>query len=111
MPDTRERVKIKVKLECEESFLELLQSGMELDCGLIIGDADMPADLVWDGEIGISEYGQELFRPVLVAPYRWLENGALEVLCSDWKLGERFSLAAAGYIGEKEYHRIFQLQE
>ena len=104
-------MKMKVKLECEGSFLDLLQSGMELDCGLIIGDADMPADLVWDGGIGISEYGQELFRPILQAPYCWLENGTLEVLCSDWKLGERFSLAAAGYIGKKEYHRIFQLRE
>ena len=98
-----------MKLKSRRSFLDLLQSGIEMDCGLIIGDVDMPADLVWDGDLSISEYGKEMFRPVLEAPCRWLENGTLEVLCSDWKLGEQFSLAATGYIEEMEYNRIFEL--
>lgn len=41
------------------------------------------------------------------AEYTELKNGNLEIHCDDEKLGEKFCLAAAGYINNNEYRRIF----
>ena len=90
------------------TFLELLESGKELDCDLIIGDADMPASFVWDTGSRITKYGIEKYRPLMNAPIRQLPNGSIELLCNEWRLGENFCMAAAGYIGEAEYQRLFE---
>lgn len=89
------------------TFLELLHSGEDLDCDLIIGGAEMPTTFVWDEDSKLTNYGVEKFRPVLEATFRRLDNRNIEVLCDDWELGEAFCLAAAGYIGDAEYNRIF----
>ena len=93
-----------------KTFLELLESGRELDCGLIIGDVDMPASFVWTADSRISRYGIEKYRPLMDAPIRSLPDGSIELLCDDWQLGEEFCLVAAGYIREAEYQRIFEME-
>ena len=89
------------------TFLELLESGKELDCDLIVGDADMPASFVWDTGSRITRYGIEKYRLLMDAPVRQLPNGNIELLCDAWQLGEDFGMAAAGYIAEAEYQRLF----
>ncbi|MCI8756808.1 MAG: hypothetical protein HFG18_09515 [Oscillospiraceae bacterium] len=93
-----------------KTFLELLENGRELDCDLIIGDVDMPASFVWTAGSRISRYGIEKYRPLMDAPIRCLPDGSIELLCDDWQLGEKFCLAAAGYIREAEYQRIFEME-
>ena len=90
------------------TFLELLQSGAEMDCDLIIGDCDMPATFVWYGDMIITEYGIQKFKPIMDAEFRRIPNGNIEIFCDDWRMGERFTLAAAGYISETEYDMIFK---
>ena len=101
------RMKMLRRPESRQTFLELLESGAELDCDLIIGDADMPATFVWNEDSRISRYGIEKYRPLMDAPIRRLPGGNIELLCDDDVLGEEFCLAAAGYISEREYNRIF----
>lgn len=67
----------------------------------------MPASFVWDRDCKITSYGVKKFRTLMEATFRRLDNGNIEVLCDDWELGEMFCFAAAGYIGEAEYCRIF----
>lgn len=88
-------------------FLDLLRSGEEIDCDLIIGGADMPASFVWDEDCKITDYGIEKYKAIMDAEYTKLGNGNIKIHCDDDELGESFCLAAAGYIGEKEYVRIF----
>lgn len=92
-------------------FLDLLRSGEELDCDLIIGGYDMPASFVWYEDSKITDYGVEKFKHIMEAEYTRLKNGNIEIHCDDEKLGEVFCLAAAGYIGESEYARIFGEEE
>lgn len=90
-----------------ETFLDLLRCRQELDCELIIGGSDMPATFVWSEDSIITEYGVNTFRPIMEADYIMLDNGNIEILCDDWRLGEEFVWAAAGYCGTKEYKRLF----
>lgn len=92
-------------------FLDLLRSSEELDCDLIIGGCDMPASFVWYEDCKITEYGIEKYKPIMEAEYTRLKNGNIEIHCDDEKLGEQFCWAAAGYIGESEYNRIFGEEE
>ena len=89
------------------TFLELLESGEEIDCGLAIADVDMPADLYWDENCGLTDYGKEAYRELMASHFVRLESGNLYILCSNEKMGNHFSLAAAGYIGESEYQKLF----
>ncbi|MEM1486403.1 hypothetical protein V6615_16310 (plasmid) [Oscillospiraceae bacterium PP1C4] len=89
------------------TFLELLRSGEYIDCDLIIGDVDMPASFVWDEDSTITEYGIEVFNDLMKAEFVRLPNGNIEILCDDYTLGERFVWAAAGYIGNTEFIKLF----
>lgn len=89
-------------------FLDLLRSGKEIDCDLIIGNADMPASFVWDEDCKITEYGIEKFKEIMDADYTELPNGNIEIHCDNDALGEIFCLAAAGYIGETEFSKMFE---
>lgn len=88
-------------------FIDLLKSGKEMDCELIIGDVDMPASFVWDSDSHITDYGIERYKPILEAEYSELEDNCIEVHCEDWELGEEFCLAAAGHINNSEFERLF----
>jgi len=92
-------------------FLDLLRSGEEIDCDLVIGGVDTPATFVWDEGCHITDYGVERFKPIMNAEYTRLKNGNIEIHCDNDKLGKEFCLAAAGYIGEKEYDRLFGNEE
>ena len=91
-----------------ETFLDLLQSGIPFEADLNIGGCDMPATFCWDEHCRITDYGITQFRPILEAAYTRLSNGNIEIHCDDDQLGEHFTLAAAGFIGEQEYARLFQ---
>lgn len=90
-----------------DKFLDLLRSGEEMDCELIIGGADMPASFVWGADCKITDYGIEKYKAIMEAEFSKLPNGNIVIHCDDDKLGENFCLAAAGYIGSSEYDRIF----
>lgn len=88
-------------------FLDLLRSGEEIDCDLVIGGVDMPASFVWNEDSKITDYGVEKYKAIMEATYTKLPNGNIEIHCDDDELGESFCWAAAGYIGTSEYTRIF----
>ena len=88
-------------------FLELLRSKTALDVDLIIGGVDMPATLVWDEDSIITDYGIEKYRPLMEAECTVLNNGNIEIHCDNYRLGEDFCMAAAGYIGINESKKIF----
>lgn len=69
-----------------KTFLDLLRSGEEIDCDLIIGGSDMPASFVWDNSIQITEYGINRFSPIMISPYTMLPNGNIEIHCDDYRL-------------------------
>lgn len=87
-------------------FADFLK-GNELDCELIIGGVDMPATFVWDGACLVTDYCMEKFRPIMESEYQVLPNGNVEVFCEDWRLGEYFCYAVAGYISVSEYNKLF----
>ena len=90
-----------------ERFLDLLQSGEELDCDLNIGGCDMPASFVWDENSIITDYAIEQYGAVLCATYKVSEDGDIEIDSEYMELGESFCMAAAGYIAESEYIALF----
>lgn len=67
----------------------------------------MPASFVWNEDSCITEYGIEKYRPLMEARFTRLENGNIEIYCDDAKLGEEFCMAAAGYISDSEFKKIF----
>jgi hypothetical protein len=89
-------------------FLNLLNSGEEIDCDLIVGDVDMPASFVWGPDIKLTNYGVEKFSKLLNSSYTILANGNIEIHCNDDNIGYDFTLSAAGYINDQEYKRIFE---
>jgi len=90
-----------------KTFLDFLRGQKELECELIIGNSDMPATFVWDENSNITPCGEEYYAPILDAPYKVLENGNIEIFCGSYKLGEHFVMALAGYIGEKDWEKLF----
>lgn len=92
-------------------FLDLLLSGEEINCDLIIGGTDMPASFVWYEDCKITDYGIEKYKAIMEADYTRLQNGNIEIHCDNYELGESFCLAAAGYIGEAEFDKIFGEEE
>jgi hypothetical protein len=90
-------------------FLELLGTGKEMDCELIIGNCEMPASFMWDKNIKITAYGIEKYKPIMNAEYELLENGNIEIFCDNYKLGYDFCYAAAGAINVVEYNKIFEI--
>lgn len=91
----------------ESAFLNFLESGIDIDLELIVGGAEMPASFVWDEACRLTEYGKELFHDLLASQYQVLPNGNIEIFCDNYRLGEAFCLAAAGYISQEEYDKIF----
>lgn len=91
------------------SFIDLLNSDREFDCSLVIGDVDMPADLVWDKTSRITDYGAELFKDLMQAEavYNDETNCIIVYNGDDYEIGEQFAWLAAGYCNEEEYKKIF----
>lgn len=97
----------------DKTFLDFLRGysrkDEELECELIIDNSDMPATFNWDNESRITTYGAEYFGAIMEAPYEILPNGNIEIFCGDYRLGKEFVMAVAGYIGESEYTRMFEV--
>jgi len=93
------------------TFYDLLRSGENLDCDLIIGGTEMPATFVWDEGDAITAYGAQFYAALLESSYTVLDNGNIEVLCDDYTLGEHFTLAASGAIALSEYKKLFTSAE
>lgn len=90
-----------------DTFLELLESGEEFECELIIGGAESPATFCWTSENKMTEYGIEYYQQIMEAKYEILPNGNIEILCDDDELGYHFTMAAAGHISDAQYHELF----
>ena len=90
-----------------QTFLDLLRSGKELDCSLIIGGAEMPADLVWSSESRMTLHGNLIYLQLLGAPYELLPNGNYVIHCDNEEMGIDFCQSAAGYTGNMRYQSLF----
>ncbi len=88
-------------------FIDLLRSGREFDCEIIVDNSDTSASFVWDESCKITPYGEEKFKEILEAEYTILPNGNIEIHSDNFDLGEYFVLAAAGYISNSEYIKLF----
>lgn len=93
------------------SFLELLNSDEDLDIDVIVGSVEMPATFVWDEDTRITEYGISKYMLLMQSSYKVYNDSCLELDCEDYRLGEEFFLAAAGYISESEYNKLFYTEE
>jgi len=105
--------------EERKTFLDFLQSeGKQGDWlfngDVIVGGFTVPHSLVWEYGMDVKEYGREKFAELLNSEYEITKvniNGydidVIEIFCGNRELGEEFFSAAAGYIGSKEYDRIF----
>lgn len=91
-----------------DNFLKYLKTHPDMDCDLIIGDCDMPATFVWGDSLAITQEGYEQFKPIMEAPYKVLSNGNIEIFCKNYKIGEKFTMAAAGYVSESLYNKWFE---
>lgn len=89
-------------------FKDVLLSGEEIDCELIVGDSEMPASFVWNEDSTITEYGKKVFEKLLEAEIKRLDNGNIETFCNDVRLGTKFVTSVAGYIAESEYNKLFE---
>jgi hypothetical protein len=69
------------------------------------------ATFVWGPDCFIKEYGIEQYKAIMDAEYKILENGNIEIFCDDYALGEHFTMAAAGYIADSEYNKMFGWRE
>jgi len=98
-------------MENYQTFHDLLSSGKEMDCDLIIGGTEIPATFVWGEGDALTAHGTDFYEALLKSPYELLENGNVEVFCDDYELGEHFTLAAAGAISLSEHNKLFTRME
>lgn len=91
----------------KQRFIDLLRSGREFDCEIIVDNSDTSASFVWDEGCKITPYGEEKFKEILEAEYTILPNGNIEIHSDNFDLGEYFVLAVAGHISNSEYIKLF----
>ena len=77
----------------------------------VIGGVDMPATFGFCDDWTITDYCKEKYRELLeseiVVRKRIDYLDVVEVLYDNDKIGEKFSWAVAGYIGETEWNKLF----
>lgn len=78
---------------------------LEFDC--VIGDVDMPCTLCWSTDCQLLPALAEDYGDLLDSPIKILNHGVIEVLYDDYKKGESFCWAQAGYISEEKYFAYF----
>ena len=59
----------------------------------------------------LTAHGAQYYAALLQSPYKVLDNGNIEVFCDDHRLGEHFTLAAAGAISLSAYKKLFTSAE
>jgi stage V sporulation protein G len=102
--------------EKPQTFLEFLRSDGEygdylFNGDVIVGDVEMNHALVWNFGDDITDYCYEQYADLLNSPYKIHDHGngyeVIEVFCDDYKMGEDFFAAAAGYIADSEHKKMF----
>jgi hypothetical protein len=88
-------------------LIDYLNSGLEIDADMVIGDVDMPYAFVWDKGCGFTDYGLAEFSDVLNSECVIHKNGCIEVFYDDCEAGEYFTAACAGFIADSEFQRLF----
>lgn len=89
-------------------LIELLNGNNDFDCGAVFGDVDCP-DIVWYEDDMITDDGYEEWKDVLDAEAVYDEdNNVLIVDDVDYKRGESFCYALAGYVSETLYNKWFK---
>lgn len=77
------------------TFYDLLCSGQELNCGLIINNIEMPAPFAWDGKSPFTVHGIEYFGALLESPYKIQSDGKIRVYSDEHELGYYFTYVAS----------------
>lgn len=85
----------------------------DLEFDAVIGNVDMPCTFCFTDDMKITDYCMVQFGDLLssecevkVDPIGRYTD-AVVVNFDDYKKGERFTWAVAGYIGESEYKKLF----
>lgn len=90
------------------NLYQLLNSRTELDCPVIIGDVEMPADFCWDENARVTQEGYLAFRSLMDCEVEYDEDkNLLEIPNGNPTEGERFAYALAGYVNDKYYKTWF----
>lgn len=92
------------------TFLEfinehLIKNQEEYDA--IIGNVDMPATLGMCSTWVITDYCKEQYGDLLNSNCKIISGSLVEVFFDNYKKGEKFCVSMAGYIGEKEFDKLF----
>lgn len=96
------------------TFREYLQENTEAEFDMIIGDVEMPATVVWDEDMKITEYFEEKYSQMLdstIEIHKDPKNTytmSIELLDESIppKKGEEFVWALAGYCSTEEYAKL-----
>jgi len=93
-----------------ENFGEYIKSH-DLDCELIIADAESQYGFVWNKGDDLTPEGKIKFADILNSSFDVLENGNIIVNAPETaemeRLGDLFVAAAAGYIPDLQYKKWF----
>ena len=93
---------------------EKIKTGDEFDS--IIGDVDMPATSSFLPRTELTDYCFEKYGELLNSPCKVIKEGTetetevVEVFCDDYKMGESFIYACAGYVSVSEDEKLFGSQ-
>ena len=101
------------------TFREYLQENAEAEFDMIIGDVEMPATVVWNEDMQITEYFEEKYSQMLNSTIEIHEDPkgkyttCIELLDEtiSSKKGEEFVWALAGYCSTEEYDKLIGTQE
>ena len=96
------------------TFLEfinehLIKNQEEYDA--IIGNVDMPATLGMCENWVITDYCKEQYGDLLNSNCKIISGSLVEVFFDNYKKGEKFCVSMAGYIGEKEFDKLFRTHD
>lgn len=96
------------------TFKEYIEKAIEeeFDFDSIIGDVDMPATFCSYDEMKITDYCMEKYGDLLNSEVKELYSTSdyyktIEVFYNNDKVGRDFIYAAAGYIDDYEYKKLF----
>lgn len=96
-------------------FLEYIEKAIkeDIEFDAVIGDVDMPATFCFCDSWVITDYCKQKYGDLLNSEIEVHEDPTghhttcVEVFYDDYKVGEEFSMALAGYISEGEWNMLF----
>ena len=98
------------------TFLEyiIINKADEIEFDTVIGGVDMPATICLDDELVITDYCMEKYGNMLNSEIivhkdcTGLYTDTIEVGYDDYKVGEEFCYAMAGYVSDNEWNKLFK---